>query len=348
MKFSYQWHRYLGWMLAPLLSVSALTGVTLLWLQPLPSPQASPPTVQEWGKALDRGMVELASRYQTAKADLVDLPRGPDAPIRVHLRMAQPSESGWAEIDATRGTAGELQADSRDWKTQLFELHEHLMLGEVGPWVLRASALLALVSITMGLRVWWRVRRLPARSSWQQWHRWIGPVAILPLAMMLTTGFVLRSPELASGALSAFSGGGSVVLPPAGQAASAGQRSTLGQALVAASVALPQARPIRIYAARGGVLRVRLRVNEWNPFGFHSVYLREADASVLRIVRASEQPLTVRYLNVVYPLHTGWLPGNQGIAAAVMARGLWTLFALSLAALSLSGAVQRFRKKSKR
>ena len=123
--------------------------------------------------------------------------------------------------------------------------------------------------------------------------------------------------------------------------------ATLGQALTAAATALPQSRPIRIYPARDGVVRVRMRGDEWHPLGLDNVYVSTAGSTVQRIVRSTEQPLSVRYLNVVYPLHTAWLPGSPGVAAALVARGLWTLLALSLAALALSGAVQRFQAKSK-
>jgi hypothetical protein len=53
----------------------------------------------------------------------------------------------------------------------------------------------------------------------------------------------------------------------------------------------------------------------------------------------------VRYLNVVYPLHLGWLPGKPSLAATLVVRVLWTLLALALAGLAVSGAVQRFRTK---
>jgi hypothetical protein len=178
-------------------------------------------------------------------------------------------------------------------------------------------------------------------------HRLIGPVVVLPLAMMLVTGFVLRSPDWARAALSAWAGEAAAASKPAASAASSPQKATLGQALTAATAALPQARPIRIYPARDGAVRVRMRGDEWHPLGLENVYVSTAGASVQRIVRSTEQPLSVRYLNVVYPLHIGWLPGSPGLAASLMVRALWTLIALSLAGLALSGAVQRFRTRSK-
>ena len=332
-------------MLAPLLAIQALSGASLLWLQPLPAPQPSQPAVQAWAQAVDQGLAELARRYPTAKVEYVNLPREADAPVSVRLLASGSNESGWADIDALHGTAGALQPDSSQARTLLYGLHERLLLADVGPWVLRAIALTAFVLIGMGLRVWWRVRRLPARTPLRRVHRLIGPVVVLPLAMMLATGFVLRSPEWTRAALSAWPGEVAAATKVAAPAVSGLPAATSGQALTAAAAALPQARPIRIYPARDGMVRVRMRSDEWHPLGLDNVYLSAADASVLRIVRSTEQPLSVRYVNVVYPLHTAWLPGSPGVAAALVGRVLWTLLALSLVGLALSGAVQRFRKK---
>jgi len=142
-------------------------------------------------------LAELARRYPTAKIEYVNLPREADAPVSARLLASGSNESGWADIDAVHGTAGALQPDSSQARTLLYGLHERLLLADVGPWVLRAVALTALVLVAMGLRVWWRVRRLPPRTPVRRLHRLIGPVFVLPVAMMLVTGFVLRSPEWA-------------------------------------------------------------------------------------------------------------------------------------------------------
>jgi hypothetical protein len=171
---------------------------------------------------------------------------------------------------------------------------------------------------------------------------------------MLVTGFVLRSPDWTRELLSArpapTSAAARPAAPaatPAAPAANAAQPVTLGQALTAAAAALPQARPIRLYPAISGTIRVRMRGEEWHPIGLNNVFVSTQDASVRRIVRAEEQPLSVRYLNVVYSLHIGAVPASAGPAAALAVRALWTLIALSLVTLAVSGAVQRFRSRAK-
>lgn len=347
MKLAYKWHGRLGWMLAPLLAIQALGGAVLLWMQPLPGPQETPPAVQAWAQAVDQGLAELARRYPTAKFEYVNLPGKADAPVSVRLLASESNESGWADIDAVNGTAGVLQPDSSRARTLLYGLHERLLLADVGPWVLRAIALTALVLVAMGLRVWFRMRHLPTRTPWQRLHRLIGPVVVLPVAMILFTGFVLRSPEWASAVMSAWPGQTAAAPGVAAPAASGPQTATLGQALAAAVSALPHARPIRIYPPRNGQVRVRMRGDEWHPIGLNNVFVSASDASVLRVVRAAEQPLSVRYLNVVYPLHIGVMPDGAGLPGALVARVLWTLLALALTGLAVTGTVQHFRNKAK-
>jgi uncharacterized iron-regulated membrane protein len=352
MRFSYKWHGRIGQFLAPLLAIQALGGAILLWMQPLPAHEDSPPAVQAWAAAVDQGVATLARQYPQAKVEYVNLPANSQAPVSVRLLASPSNESGWADVDVAHGTTGALQPDSSKAKTVLYGLHEHLLIGDAGPWVLRLVALAAMALVVMGLRAWLRVRKLPSITPWRRVHRLVGPVAILPVAMMLVTGFVLRSPEWTSALLSsAPSKAAAAPKPaaskPAAPAATAPQVATMGQALVAASAALPQARAIRIYPPRNGQMRVRMRGDEWHPLGLNSVFVSTADASVLRIVRADEQPWSIRYLNIIYPLHLGVLPGSPGLASALVMRMLWTLIALALAGLAMTGMVQRFKTQSK-
>lgn len=318
-------------MLAPLLAFSALSGAVLLWTQPPPAAAHGPADVATWAAALDPGLAELQRRHPGAEADIVDLPRTAGEPIRVHLRAAAP---GWTAIDPATGRVLPLQPDARDARGWVLRLHKQLGVEGAGPWVLRVAALGGLVLLVLGVRIWWRVRRLAPRSGLRRWHRAIGPLALLPLGVMLATGFVLVTPELPQ-----------AVLPSAGPgvpvATAGGPPLPPGQLLQAAAAALPQARPIRLYAARDGVVRVRLRVDEWNPYGLHHVYVNAADGRVLRVVLARDQPASLRYLDVVYPLHAAWLPGAAGSGLTAAMRLLWTVFALSLVALAATGAAQR-------
>lgn len=349
MKFAYRWHGRIGSVLAPLLALSALSGACLLWLQPLPTPLQEPPApaaIQAWARALDLGLAQLAREHPGTEVDLVELPRQAGASMRVHLRGADASHTGWVVVDAEDGRAADLQPDDRDVRTLLLHLHEHLLLQGPGEWVLRAAALAGLAALTLGMRIWWRVRKLQTHLPWRRWHRRVGAVAALPLSVMLATGLVLRSPELARSLLANVDGGARAaeVAPP--QAPDTMPPASAGTVLSAAARALPDARPVRLYAAHAGVVRVRMHADEWNLYGMHNVYVRAADAAVLRVVRPQDLPPQARYLDVIYPLHAGWLLGQLGATAGLLARVLWTLLALSLAWMAVSGAWSRWRPQA--
>lgn len=350
MKFSYKWHGRIGQFLAPLLAIQALGGAILLWMQPLPAPKESPVAVQAWASALDKGVAALARQYPQAKIEYVNLPSDAQAPVSVRLLASPSNESGWADIDVAQGTAGPLQPDNSKARTFLYGLHERLLLADVGVWALRAITLAALALVVMGLLAWWRVRKMPSITPWRRVHRLVGPVVVLPVAVILVTGFVLRSPEWATALLSPAPAQAAAAPKPAASAATAAdapQAATMGQALAVATTALPQARPLRVYPPRNGQVRVRMRGDEWHPLGLNNVFVSTADASVARIVRADQQPWSVRYLNFVYPLHVAALPESMGVTGTVLMRVLWTLLALALTGLALTGIVQRFKTQSK-
>ena len=329
MKVAYKWHGRLGWVFAPLLALQALGGAVLLWMQPLPALHESPPAAEAWAQRRTLCVAQLARRYPTARIEYVNLPGKTDAPVSVRLLASGSNESGWADIDAVNGTAGALQPDSSQARRSF--------MGCTSTGCTLTSDLGCCARWRCSHSCWSRwgcgsVARAapPARTPLRGLHRLIGPVFVLPLAMMLVTGFVLRSPEWTRAALSAWPGKAAAAAKPAAPAAPAASglpTATLGQALITAATALPQSRPIRIYPARNGVVRVRMRGDEWHPLGLDYVFVSTAGATVQRIVRAAEQPLSVRYLNVVYPLHLGWLPGNPGLAGTLVMRGLWTLLA---------------------
>jgi uncharacterized iron-regulated membrane protein len=170
MKFAYLWHGRLGLVLAPVFAISALSGACLLWLQPLPAAEhtVAPATVAVWSQALDQGLGELARRHPDLRATVVALPAQPGEALQVQLRGAGPAATGWAAIDAATGSTGALRLDEDDAQAFLLSLHKQLLQQDLGPWVLRAAALLGIVGVGLGLRVWWRVRKLPPRTPWRR------------------------------------------------------------------------------------------------------------------------------------------------------------------------------------
>jgi uncharacterized iron-regulated membrane protein len=346
LKFAYLFHRWSGWLLGPLLALSALGGCMLLWLQPLPPQNPQPPAASVLAAAIDAGLAELARARPDLRLNYIDLPRDAGQPLRVRLVPQAPEgmEAHWAELEATSGAVQDLRPDAADLRAWVFSLHHDLMLGDPGSAVLGSMALASLVSAWLALRVWWKVRRGRAPTLWRRWHRRIGVAALLPLTMMLLTGLVLSWPGVVRPTLAWLGGTQASEAPRVAALPKDAPPLPVGQALQAAAAVFPQAVPTRIYAARGGTLRVRLRSDEWHPNGLNNVYVHAGSGRVAKATAWRELPLSARYPNVIYPLHIGWLPGSPSIAAALAMRVLWTGLALSLAWLVLSGLPWRVRR----
>jgi uncharacterized iron-regulated membrane protein len=338
-------HRWIGWLLTPVLAISAVTGAVLQWMQPWPQAPAAAPPVAQIAAAIDVGLPAIAAQHPELRMAYIDLPRSAAETIEVHLLPRGPrGVESWASLDAASGALLGVRADGADAHSWIFNLHQQLLLGEAGTWVLGGVAALVIVSLAIALRLWLRMGRLRAPTARRRWHRRIGIAMLLPLAMMLATGFTLSWPEAVRWPLGALDGGKRLASPKLPVAPPEVPRIGPGRALLLGAAALPDAVPTRLYAARAGSFRLRLRSDEWHPNGLNNVYIAEADGRIVQTTPWRDLPLSAIYANWVYPLHIGWLPsGDSRVAAAVM-RVVWTGFALSLAWMVFSGLPRRRRK----
>jgi len=338
MKAWFSMHRWLGWLLAPVLAVSAATGAFLVWQQPLPSlPQDAPP-VAALASAIDRGLMELQASHPDLKPGYIDLPREAGQAVRVRM-LAPDGRAGesWAELDPASGALLSLLADDVSLVAWISGLHYELLLDEGGTWVLGGVALLTLVTLVIAWRLWIRVRRFRAPTAWRRWHRRIGVVMLLPMLVTLITGFLLSWPQVIRAPLTWATGQPRLTPPPAPRVDALTQPISAGQALLSGVAHFPGAVPTRLYAPAAGSFRLRLRTDEWHPNGLNNVYVGLHDGTVLKVVAWRDLPWSMRYSNVVYPLHIAWMPGQASPVAAVLARVLWTATALAMLALVVSG-----------
>lgn len=338
-----RFHRWVGRGLAALLLVAALTGAGLQWLQPLPAAAAAAaaaPSLEAQARALDRGLAMLRVTQPGLQWRLVQLGR---PALQVELEDAQGRR--WrAELAATDGHVLDLQPEDGLLGPWLLRLHRWQWLGPAGAWLTGLAALLALASVAVGLRLWWRLRRTRAPQLKRRWHRRIGILALLPLALLFGTAAAMSWPG-AVRTLIVVLGGQPAAPPPV-----VPQRPDLapvsaGQALLSAAAVLPEARPQRLYQQAPGLLRLRLRGEEWHPYGLSQVFMAEQGGVVLAVRDARQLPLVERYVNVIFSLHAGAVPSWGSPALALLMRLAWTALALALAALLLTGLPWRRRKQ---
>lgn len=335
MKSMLRFHRWVGRGLAVLLLLAALTGAGMQWLQPLPaaaSAQAPLPALEVQAGALDQGLATLRATRPDLQWRLVQLGQ---PTLQVELDDAQGKR--WrARLAAADGRLLALDAEDVLPGPWLERLHLWQWLGPAGAWLTGLAASLALVSLAVGLRLWWRLRRTRAPQARRRWHRRLGIVMVLPLALQFGTAAALSWPA-AVRALIVGLGGQPAAAPPVAPPPSTLPQVSAGQALLKGAAALPEARPQRLYRQAPGLLRLRLRGEEWHPYGLSQVYVAEQGGAVLAVRDARQLPLAERYTNVIFSLHAGAVPPWGGLATALLMRLAWTALALALAAQVLTG-----------
>lgn len=340
MKSMMRFHRWVGRGLAALLLVAVLTGAGMQWLQPLPDgASVAAPTVGAQAGALDRGLATLRATRPELQWRLVQLGR---PTLQVELDNVQ-GQRWQAELATADGRLLDLRREDALLGPWLVRLHLWQWLGPAGSWLTGLVALLALCSVAVGLRLWWRLRRTRAPQLRRRWHRRIGIVAVLPLALLFGTATMLSWPGAVRALIVAL-GGRPAVAPPVAPAKADLPRVSAGQALLSAAEALPAARPQRLYQQAPGLLRLRLRGEEWHPYGLSQVYVAEQGGAVLAVRDERQLPLVERYVNVIFSLHSGAVPPWGGPATALLMRFAWTALALALAAMLLTGLPWRQRK----
>ena len=222
------------------------------------------------------------------------------------------------------------------------DFHETLFAGDRGKWFLGLSGLLLLSNLLLGLWLaWpgrgqaWRRIVLPGSAGppvvkYFKWHRALGVCVLLPAIVMAACGVLQEWPP---DDLLGVDG----TAPTPHQSAQA-QFIPLGAALPAALARYPGAALsiVRMPDADRPWYRVRLRQTGElrRVFGQTSVYIDAHDGAVLRDSDAFKLPLNERFVDAIYPIHSGeafgiggrlivLLTGLSLLAMGVLGAGMW-------------------------
>lgn len=245
---------------------------------------------------------------------------------------------GGAYLDPNTGAVLQRWGENERFFDWLFDLHHHLLSGEIGTRVTGWTGLGGLLLTLVGVAIWWPARgafrgRVAPRSFKRAHllaaHRDLGILAAPFLAVTLVTGVSLALPQQARPLWGAVE---SKPKAPRLKAAADGVDWTAG--LSAAQARFPDARlRMAVFPKKPGApVQVRMRrPGEWHSNGRTSVTLAP-DGRVLAASDAMAQPRGVRTYNGLWPIHASKVGGP-----------VWKVFSLltglSLAALSLFGAV---------
>ncbi|MBI1399305.1 PepSY-associated TM helix domain-containing protein [Hyphomonas sp.] len=258
------------------------------------------------------------------------------------LHKAVMQDDSAAYIDGDGNTVARWARNGRveDW---LFDLHHHLLAGEVGEVVGGvAGGAAVLMSITGLIIVWpslrmfrWRVwPRTGARRDLLAQHRDLGVIFAVPILLIAFTGFAMVFSEPVRATLHTLTASRPAPAPERLEAGAGPADWTT--ALKAAETAFPEAAPrlVSLPAKPGAPASLRLRnPEEWHPNGRTYVLLDPATSLPLATRDGRAMNRADRLYNSFYPLHSAGLGGRlydvftalTGLALTLLGLvGTWT------------------------
>ncbi len=355
-------HLYGGLALGGLLIVISVSGSALVfkdtldcWLRP-DLLQVDPADERV---SLNRMMDAVRAAHPEAQPRLLEMPADAEAPVTVWLA----EDDTHVYVDPYRGTVLGDRGPEAGVMNTISSLHIDLLAGRTGGILVGGTGLLLVVLTITGLVLWWprRLRALWAalRIAWRHGalrfnydlHRAGGFYTAVFLLLTALTGsafvFYPTTQQIISTVTASepWPPSPPVVESPADSSRTVA-RLDYETALQTALDRLPGAEPSFVYVPQEPTapITVRLRTPpEWHPNGRSFAYLHpEGSEAVLRVDDAREAPGGAQLLQTFYPLHVGAVGG-------LLVKGLYVLFGLAPAVLSVTGTViwyKRWRRVS--
>lgn len=313
-------HRWAGAGIGLLLAVLGLTGALLVWKGAWIG----------WSLKADgfapQDPLALAAATQRMLADsggAAEYIVYADAQIPVHTVRLAGDAGFYAAADGTVLARWNSIWDRPElW---LFDLHHHLMVGDMGETIAGIAGLFGLLFVITGMLLWWRTRRTfrfrpwPARLSRGavvRQHRDLGAIVAPLLFVTMLTGTMMTLRPVAQIVLAPFSTASEVQEALQKPALTAGvfQPDRVPAILASAQAVFPDAamRIMIVPRAAGDPVGLRLKQPaEWHNNGRTTVSLDGADGTVLDARDALAAPRALQINNAVYPVHAakvgGWL-----------------------------------------
>jgi uncharacterized iron-regulated membrane protein len=334
-------HRITGVILLLPVFVSALSGALLAALDPLRPPRVEAlPRVNPGIElaALEQAFADARARHGDDNRFLIRPPRADDEALVIQVDGA-----AWHGRHHFHPLTGELLGSvdfSRDPGHWLFELHDSLLLDEIGKSILLASAIGTIILTTTGISVWLRGARRRRRLSLRLLHRRLGAwfAAAIIIAFISGTYMVWRPLSTMINWIA----GTPTISAPKPRLGSSPDIARISTFVENANTVLPGGHIGYIAIAPQGKVAVRIRKrlpDDPHPNGLSSVWLEPSTGEPIGQVRWSDLDPGSRLFSWIYPLHSGHLGGD-------VQRLLWVVTGLCTAFLAYSGARIWLRGKS--
>jgi len=225
----------------------------------------------------------------------------------------------------------------------LVVLHQSLLAGRGGRWIIGTSGLFLLSNLILGIiAAWprvgqWKRALKPSsggsRVAWlYSWHRAVGLWLAIPALCLVTAGVLLAFEEATEVLLHP------APVEPKAQPSSAPLRIGMAEATDTALARYPGARVSGIgFPSRENAvwaITIKQRGELQRAYGKTRVFISAADGRIVADFNALRAPPTRRVLNLLFPLHTGEMFGLPGRIGALLI-GTW-LIAMIVLGVALS------------
>jgi uncharacterized iron-regulated membrane protein len=218
-------------------------------------------------------------------------------------------------------------------------LHQSLLTDEDGGrWIVGTSGVLLLSNLMLGIIAAW-----PRAGQWKRalkpstsgsriatlysWHRAAGLWAAIPALCLVTAGVLMAFDETTERLLHA------PPVEPAAQPSGAPQRIGMAQAAESALARYPGAAVsgIRFPSSENAMWRITLkqRGELQRAYGKTLVFVSAMDGHIIANFNALRAPRSRRFINVLFPFHTGEMGGTLG-RLAVFSIGVWLIAMIAL------------------
>lgn len=323
-------HRWLGLAAALFWLVQAVTGVLIVFhwelddagIAGVPSATSLP--------AIERRLYALAPPNSGRTVESLWTTAGAANRYDVAVATAAGEES--VRIDGAGNVLRTLRSGERSGFDTLVVIHQNLLGGDGGAWIVGVSGALLLSNIVAGLYIAWPrgrgwrqafrppPRRVPRLARLYGWHRLLGLWLGVPALVTVAVGVLL----VFENGVAHLIGATELEAP---LAAAAGPPASFSQVAATALARYPGSTLTAVSFPGGDRSSWTVRVRqggEWRrAYGTTTLFLGR-DGRIMADYNARRAPLARWVMDALYPIHTGESGGPVG-RLAVLAIGLWLL-----------------------
>ena len=332
-------HRYLAFTVGLLWLSQALTGLLMVYRWEIDDATIAGPATRLDVDALGARIDALDAATTGSTVTQLYVTGGVDGRYDLYVDDAA-GDTTLVRVDGS-GQVLRTRASRDGLIPKAASLHQTLLAGDTGHWIVGVSGVLLLLTIGMGFVIGWPQRHAhwsrvlwprgarPGAARRYAWHRSIGLMWGVPAAVLVTAGVLMTFESPIKGWL------GLDATPPelAQVAPPVGVRIATATALAAALARFPGAElsGARLPSAEQPWYRIRVRQpDEWRRvYGTTVVYVAAADGRLLLVEDAFDAPRARAFMDNLYPVHTGEALGFVGRLIA-LATGVWLLTMLVL------------------